>query len=324
MTIKRKIGVIVEWDNARLSDVERAREMLMRLTSQAREIADRSSYTFELLLIYDPEEIPAEVPETVVGRCVDRSRWPGCVRILQAPSLSYYAQKNFGVTQTDADIIVFVDSDVVPDHGWLQQLLSALDNPEVEIVAGETYLATGSFYERLCAAFWMFDVRRDGEGIYASRRFYANNVALRREIAEQFPFPEAETFRGQCATLGRELRSRGLTVHKIRSAAVSHPPPEGLRHFIRRGICHGHDTLLNQSIWNKSAISRTPIGSAFRFARGIARAPFRIWRRHRQAQLGPIGMFAAFGLSAVYSGLILVGELVTFLSPGYVRKRFSI
>ena len=38
----KKIAVIVEWDNARLSDVDRAREMLRRLTDQAEDVAARS------------------------------------------------------------------------------------------------------------------------------------------------------------------------------------------------------------------------------------------------------------------------------------------
>src|SRR5690606_19382970 len=137
-----------------------------------------------------------------------------------------------------------VDSDVVPDEGWLAQLVEALEDPAIRVVGGETYLSTDSFYDRLCAGFWNFDVRRPGEGIYKARNFYANNVAMRREIAERFPFPDGETYRGQCARLAKDLRANGITLHRIRSAAVSHPPPEGLRHFVHRAVCQGHDTLL--------------------------------------------------------------------------------
>src|SRR5687768_8738352 len=76
--------------------------------------------------------------------------------------LSKCEQKNFGISQTDADVIVFVGSDVVPDQSWLTQLLAALERGDVDVVGGETYLTTDSFYERLCAAFWNFDVQRNG------------------------------------------------------------------------------------------------------------------------------------------------------------------
>lgn len=320
----KKVGVIVEWDNARLSDVDRAREMLRRVTVQAGEVAAQSGYKFELLLIYDPDEIPDEVPTTVTAGCVDRTLFPGDVRVIQAPSLSYYDQKNFGVSQTDADVIVFIDSDVVPDQGWLKQLLDAIENDGAEVVGGETYLTTDNFYERLCAAFWNFDVQRGGQGMYETRNFYANNVALKRSVCERFPFEDAETFRGQCADLAKKLRSNGIKLYRVRSATVSHPPPEGAKHFIHRAICQGHDALLNDKIRKHSLLGSSPLGSLFRFGRSLAKAPARIWSRRRQAKLGAVGMVSAFALSTAYSGLMLLGELATFISPKLVRQNFSI
>lgn len=315
-----KVGVIVEWDNARLSDVDRARLMLERLTTQAREVADRSNRAFDLFLIFDPDEIPEEVPTTVANESIDRAKWPGRVEIVRAPDLSYYAQKNFGVTLTDAESIIFIDSDVVPDAGWLAQLLDALESSSVDVVGGETYLTTETFYERLCAALWNFDVQRPGSGIYEAKNFYANNVALKRHVVTQFPFREAETYRGQCAMLAKELRDNGVKLWRARSATVSHPPPEGFSHFINRAVCQGHDAL----ILDRTVIGGTPLGSLFRFVRSIANAPKRIWSRRREAKLGPVGMISAFGLSTAYSALMLFGELAAFVSPRFVRSNFSI
>jgi len=319
-----KVGVIVEWDNARLSDVDRARLMLERLTTQAREIADKSNTTFDLFLIYDPDEIPEEVPTTVANESIDRAKWPGRVDIVRAPELSYYAQKNFGVSLTDAEHIIFIDSDVVPDSNWLAQLLDALKSSDVDVVGGETYLTTETFYERLCAAFWNFDVQRAGSGIYEAKNFYANNVALKRRVVTQFPFREAETYRGQCAMLAKELRANGIKLWRIRSATVSHPPPEGFSHFINRAVCQGHDALILDKTVKKSAIGGSPVGSVYRFVRSVAKAPKRIWSRRKEANLGLVGMVSAFGLSTAYSGLMLFGELAAFVSPKFVRNNFSI
>ncbi|MCB1506889.1 MAG: glycosyltransferase [Hyphomicrobiaceae bacterium] len=319
-----KVGVIVEWDNARLSDVDRAREMLRRVTAQAGEVATQSGYKFELLLIYDPDEIPGEVPTTVATECIDREKFPGDVRVIEAPSLSYYDQKNFGVAQTDADVIVFIDSDVVPDEGWLKQLLNAIEHDGAEVVGGETYLTTDTFYERLCAGFWNFDVNRGGEGMYETRNFYANNVALKRSLCEKYPFEGAETFRGQCAALAKKMRTGGVKLYRIRSATVSHPPPEGMKHFIHRAVCQGHDALLNDKIRKHSRLGASPLGSFFRFGRSLAKSPALIWSRRREAKLGPVGIVSAFALSTAYSGLMLFGELATFVSPRLVRRSFSI
>ena len=52
-----KIAIIVEWDNARLSEVDRAREMLRRVSGQAAAAARTTNAQFDLILIFDPETI---------------------------------------------------------------------------------------------------------------------------------------------------------------------------------------------------------------------------------------------------------------------------
>ena len=135
--------------------------------------------------------------------------------------------------------------------------------------------------------------------MYEARNFYANNIAMTRDVANRFPFGEAETYRGQCAMLAKQLKASGVKLWRIRSATVSHPPPEGLKHFVNRAICQGHDALLINRTVKKSVVGGTPLGSLFRFFRDIVKSPARIWRRRQQAGLGPVGMVSAFALSTV-------------------------
>src|SRR5262245_10739596 len=65
-----KVALIVEWDNARLSEVDRAREMLRRIGAQAVAAARATNAQFDLALIYDPETIEPSVPRTVLAECV--------------------------------------------------------------------------------------------------------------------------------------------------------------------------------------------------------------------------------------------------------------
>jgi Glycosyl transferase family 2 len=319
-----KLAIIVEWDNARLSEVDRAREMLRRLSHQASEVARDWNGKVDLMLVVDPDEIPEDVPRSVLDECVDRDRWPGSVSLITAPGLSYYDQKNFGVKQTDAEFIVFIDSDVVPDDGWLKQICDAMRDPSVDAVGGETYLSTDTLYDRLCAAFWNFDVRPDGKGLYETTNFYANNICFRGDVIRNNPFPAAETFRGQCTTLAKSLRAKGIKLFRVRSATVSHPPPEGLRHFVFRAICQGHDTLLNSKNKRLATLRASPLGSIWRFTKGTLDAPRRIWERRGKAGVGMLGMIGAFALSVTYSTLMLFGEIATLISPKFVRKHFAV
>lgn len=319
-----KVALIVEWDNARLSEVDRAREMLVRVGEQVAEVARSTNATFDLLLIYDPEEVPRETPETVVRNSLDAARWPGRIDLVEVHGLAYYDQKNYGVQQTDADVILFVDSDVIPDEGWLPRLMDAMKDPKVQVVSGETYLTTESFIDRVFAGFWLFETKKPSTGLYEARNFYANNVAIRGDLIRANPFPTMESYRGQCAALARSLKSKGVTLFRDGRARVSHPPPEGVSHFVNRAICHGHDIMVLGRQKEFGWLRSNPIAALWRLFRDVVRTPPMILSRRRAAGLGPAEMGAAFVVSVAYSTLKFAGELITFISPGSVRKHFSI
>jgi hypothetical protein len=319
-----KVALIVEWDNARLSEVDRARQMLVQVGEQVAEVARSTNATFDLLLIYDPEEVPRETPETVVRNSLDATRWPGKIELIEVHGLSYYDQKNYGVSRTDADVIVFVDSDVVPDEGWLPRLMEAMKDPNVQIVSGETYLSTDSFADRVFAGFWLFDAKKPATGLYEARNFYANNVAIRGELIRANPFPTLASYRGQCAALAHALRDKGVKLYRDSRARVSHPPPEGFSHFVNRAICHGHDIMVLGRDKSHGWLRSNPLASLGRFAQDVVNTPRTILKRRQAAGLGPAEMAAAFGVSVAYSTLKLAGEVITFFSPDFVRKRFSI
>jgi hypothetical protein len=319
-----KIALIVEWDNARLSELDRACEMLRRVCAQAVAAARTSNAQFDLLVIYDPESIDPSIPQTAVAECIDAKVWPGSISIHQAPGQHYYDQKNFGVRQTDADTIILIDSDVVPDEGWLANLLEAIRDPQVSVVSGETYLATDTYYERLLAAFWLFETKKPPRPMYEVKNFYANNVAFRADILRRFPFPSAETYRGQCTTLAKMLRADGVRLYRAGSAMVSHPPPASVSHFVSRAFCHGHDIVLSRKSRRLGWLAASPVGAVFRFLRDVALAPARIIRRRQASVRSFSGAIVAFGLAVAYASLKLAGELTTFVSPRFVRSRFSI
>jgi hypothetical protein len=321
--MQNRIAVIVEWDNARLSEVDRAREMLRRLQAQAVSVARTSNARFDLILVVDPDAIAREVPETVLAECISADIWPGGISLIEAPGNNYYDQKNIGVQHTDADIVVLIDSDVVPDEGWLGQLLDALGSPGVDVVSGETYLATDTYYDRLLASFWLFDVKRPPRPVYEVTNFYANNVAFRGDIIRRFPFPTADTYRGQCTTLAKTLRAAGIKLYRAGGAMVSHPPPSGLSHFVTRAICHGHDITMSNKRKSIGWLKASPLGAALRYIRDVAATPGRIVQRRHVIRSVTAGILA-FGLAVVYATIKFFGEILTFISPRFVRSRFSI
>ena len=151
--MSKPVSVIVEWENAKLSDLDRARRMLAQLGAQMAEAARARDLKAELLVLYDSDEIDPAVPRAAIASGLGEAAWPGTIELVAAPGKRYYEQKNAGAQLAKGEILVFLDSDVVPDEGWLEGLLAALDDPNVDFVGGEAYHATETLHDRLFAAF---------------------------------------------------------------------------------------------------------------------------------------------------------------------------
>jgi hypothetical protein len=318
------VSVIVEWENAKLSELERAERMLAQLGAQMAEAARKRDLQAELLVLYDSDAVDADVPRTALSTHIDPAAWPGTIALVPAPGQRYYEQKNKGAQLAKGEIVIFLDSDVVPDEGWLQGLLLAMSDPDVAAVGGETYHATETFYDRLFAAFWVFSTRPPPRGVYPHRYFYANNLAVRRRLFLANPFPDAPAYRGQCAQLAKSLREQGICIYRQGQSRVSHPPPQGALAFATRALCRGHDAVYWKGKLPLAAVLHTnPLTALVRWLRELWQVLVRVATRARTVGLGPLGVLAAIGLGFVYFSLKFVGEVVAFFAPGVIRRNLS-
>jgi glycosyl transferase family 2 len=322
--VAKVVSVIVEWENAKLSDLDRAERMLARLGAQMAGAARNRDLSAELLVLYDSDEIDPAVPRTAVASQIDRAAWPGTIELVPAPGKRYYEQKNAGAQRAKGEILVFLDSDVVPDEGWLEGLLTALDDPSVDFVGGEAYHATDTLRDRLFAAFWAFPPRHPSRGVYRRQSFYANNLAVRREVFLANPFPDAAAYRGQCAALAKSMRGKGICIHRQGASAVSHPPPHGARTFVVRALCQGHDTVYWKSRYRFGALHANPVASTLRWLRALSHVLLKVATRARAVGLGPLGALAAVGMGFAYYSCKLGGEVIAFFAPGVIRRNLTV
>jgi len=319
------VSMIIEWENAKLADLDRAERMLAQLSAQMPEVARKRDLEAELLVLYDGDAVDPAVPRTAIASQIDAALWPGTVQLVPAPGQRYYEQKNKGALLSSGEMLIFLDSDVVPDEGWLEGLLAALDDPNVGIVGGETYHATETLYDKLFAAFWEFAPRQSSRGLYHHRMFYANNVAVRRDIFLANPFPNANSFRGQCAQLAKTMRSRGIPIYRQGDSAVSHPPPEGARTFMARALCRGHDTVYWRGRRRLGMLLHAnPVASFLRWVKELWNVLVKVATRARAVGLGPLGVLAAIGLGFIYYSCKFLGEVVSFFTPGVIRNNLSV
>ena len=318
------VTLVVEWENVRLAGIERSRRMLAQLNRQATDYASARSVTFELLVVFNPEEVDPAIPQAVVPEQIEVAHWPGRIDFLPAPGLHYYEQKNLGAEAASADIVLFVDSDVIPDGGWLACLLSPFDDPNTEVVAGCTYLDSRTVLERCFALFWFFPPKQPRAEVFDSPGFHANNVAFRRPVFLANPFPRAESYRGQGAEMARRLLGKGHRIRRHGEAWVNHPAPNGLRQALIRAVVTGYDTVYWNRRRRRGWLATGPLGALGRFARtggGVAKRVV-LRRRALRAQLPLVSLALAAGLG--FRFVVLLSEFVALVSPGLIRRNFSL
>src|SRR4029078_2186486 len=104
---------------------------------------------------------------------------------------------------------VFVDSDTVPEQGWLLTLLTPFHDRATVCVNGHTYLSNDDFFSRTFALIWFFPLAEGDKRFAAKRAINANNVAFRRDWISSHPFPAHNGFKVSCTLLMHQLWREG-------------------------------------------------------------------------------------------------------------------
>lgn len=319
-TAELSYSVIIEWENVLLAESTRALEMLRRLASQVRSVREQG-IEGEVVLVRNADDASAasldEMVDTTFGTAA------GTVRQIAVLETRYYDKKNTGAAASRGKVIVFLDSDVIPEDGWLDRLLASFSQPGVDVVAGATYLDATTLYAKAVAAFWFFPPRSADEGLVPADALFGNNIAFRREIFLSNPFPPVSQYRGQMGLVVRALRERGCGIYEQRGARCAHPPPNGLAHFFRRALCEGYDNIVASRRANGA--SRLPWRHTYWSTRSWLRSSFGAIRERRKIlKLTFIEVLAASSVALCYIAFMALGEILTRLDSTIVPKRFSI
>lgn len=240
------------------------------------------------------------------------------VSIHVAEGLEYYPLKNFGARLARGDFLLFVDSDVLPEKGWLAHLLGSFARQDVHVVSGQTYVAPRDFTSRAFALGWSYQLRDAAAGFLVPPKFYANNIAFRADVFRQSGFPPVGLrSRGACSLLGRALARRGIQVWENRNTGVDHPPPAGLRHITVRALVHGRDYYLHES----EPRSFAGVKRAARIARRrLIRGYTQTLQHWRTVGLRRYQIPAAMAVMSFYYAMVTLGGLLTHLKPALTLR----
>lgn len=309
-------SVILEWENARLSGSARATRMLSELFTQICELAEEIDQQPELIILYEKGVVTPRTIKVALSSA-SAANAPVDVRLHATEGSNYYGQKNEGAELASRDYLLFLDSDVVPEAGWLRAMLGSLRSG-VDVVAGSTYVEPDSFFGRAFGLFWFFPPRLPSSGLIETKVFFANNVVFRRKLFLAYKFPDLPLYRGHCSVLGMTLRRQGVRLYQQTNARVAHPPPSPI-HLIHRALSEGYDVTTRARLAGKQSDL-----SAHELRRQLKAVQTRIDQRMRHVQVGRSERAAAMMLGKTYCLLRFAGQLWAARSPEHAQRMLGI
>jgi glycosyltransferase involved in cell wall biosynthesis len=282
-----RVSVVVEWETGAECGGDRALRGLEAILDQAAAHARPT----EVLLVCGPGVDPEP------ARSLAAARPDVPCRIVAAPEpLGYYEKKNLGFARSAGDVVVFVDSDLLAEPGWLEALLRPFDDPAKSVVVGRTHFEDRSFYERAMALFWIFDARVEADQLRRTERLVSNNIAFRRPLFAAFPFPSRSTYRNQCGELGGTLARLGIPLFEATAARAGHPAPAGVRAFVTRAARAGQDARAYAGVRGAGRVA----GAWREWRRDLSRVRCRIAERAPLLRFRRTDRAAAAGLGLAY------------------------
>jgi hypothetical protein len=298
-------SILIEWETGPACRPQRPRRGLAELRRQIQDLGGSVAAPVETVICRDPDRASAESLAAALADTGGADTWPGVLRVVaSAVPLPYYQKKNHAAARASHDLILFLDSDVVIEPGWLQAMVAPFRDWRVAALVGHTHLEAGSRFERAVALFWLFGPRRPYPGLGTAPSLVANNCAFRRALFRRFPFPVLATYREACAELSRQLVAAGVVIHQQVGARASHPPPRG-GFFFRRAMEAGRDRCLLDAREGRSGFGRC-LAHAWRDLRQVLR---RVRARRRPLRADAADVLAGLLLGAAYGGVKAVGYL---------------
>jgi hypothetical protein len=317
---------VIEWENAILAAKDRPAKMLGSLSEEFNKI----DFEIETIFLFDPGIIDgAKLKSDIDLYLVSKLAEPSSVRIKleHTNGRHYYEIKNYGASIATGEIVVFLDSDVIPLTYWFKNLLEPFSKyPDCDVVAGASHIESNGLIGGAFSLGWFFPTYYEVKPAKYTSHFFANNVAFRRSFFLKNPFPRLENgaTRGACVSLAQHLNSLGIPIYFQADAKVLHPAPNGLNHFIVRGLAEGRDHAIRY--FGKTKIKQvrgalTKIKEIFTRALKVGAKGIRYGRALHISYFSiPILMMIMFA----YYSLVAFGFCLVLLAPNFFRSAWRI
>lgn len=150
---------------------------------------------------------------------------PANAQVLHCGTPGSYAARNMGVQHAKGSVLVFTDADCIPDPGWLEGMVAALDSG-ASLVAGDIRMITMNPEP---SAAEMFDLLYGiPQRRFVSRGYAATaNLAVTRQLYDAVGGFNESHMSGGDAEFCRRARGAGATLVFSPESIVRHPARDG-------------------------------------------------------------------------------------------------
>lgn len=315
------VSLVVEWEHVSMGESERPLAMFREVKSQVAALDKR----VEVIVTYDPDATDLTEMEAILDAAGLRDA-PGLdVRLEGAAGHRYYALKNVGAERSRGDIIVLMDSDVIPADDWLARLLEPFQDESIQVVSGQIHVGpTDTTYRKTFALMWMFPIEQPNtEPPVYGGGYHANNVAFRREVFLRHPFRPGVRTSPNTEQVDA-IKKAGVTVVRTPRARLVHPAPGDFADMRRYAFSSGYDRAAPRSRgWPRRLL--WILGSPLPLGLDIKRYTQKIMAKDRTRVVGlrAAEIPVALAIAYFYALLRWAGFVLTMLAPGVIPRRYS-
>jgi len=317
-------SIVIELENLRFSELDVAKTMLQKVAKQINDISENLSARPEFIILYKKEITTGYNIEKFVkdalGSCISLID----LKIISTHNLNYYEQRNYGADLCNNEILIFIDCDVIPDEGWLINLLLPFNDPETSVVGGLNYVNPISSTEKGFSLVWIMPPKNDTEGKTAQLSIYVpDNVAFRRKVFVENNFAQSTSYRGAIVDHCNLLQSKEFKIVRQPKARVEHASYNGFRHLVVRSLCEGHDKYLafhglHDKYLENSPKQKHSIINFYREKISIFK------ERKKYINVSTRDKFGVFYVVATYYGFMAIGFGLTLINPRIIKGTLKI
>lgn len=256
----------------------------------------------------------------VDNRSTDRtrevvSRFPDVILLQELQKQSSYAARNRGISNTDEDIIAFIDSDCIADRDWLSQLVNCVLAGN-DIVGGEVKVRV-SDPPNLVELYDRFTAFRQKVYIQKGGFSGAGNLMVRRSIFDEIGMFNPELVSNGDAEFGQRARQKGYCVKYCENAVVFHPARSSFLQLFRKQVRVGNGAgqrlaARNLRVKRLLLLIQEPFRTLIWIRRTTHMVTAKAWQaRTRMSQMiGLLGLIVVFAIGTSY------GRVSGFLKNG--------